>query len=212
MRSDERLASRLVGAEPDRLLGHRHAISSVASTFECRSSPASSRDRQFGGSPATPELGPSGSGLRAARRRAGKQLILKWFGSTACADRSASCLSGRVRGTPTPVRARSTKSVRREATEEELVAMERLLRDGLEAGGLGFSSSWSRTHNDADGHMVPSRYSTAHEIVELCRVVKDHRGTSLEFIRMVGPVHSPGPSSSWRTCPWRPLGRSTGTS
>ena len=79
------------------------------------------------------------------------------------------------------------ESSEREATPDELAAMQALLRDGLEAGGLGFSSSWARTHNDADGHMVPSRYASREEIVELCRVVGEFPGTSLEFIPSVGP-------------------------
>jgi N-acyl-D-aspartate/D-glutamate deacylase len=79
----------------------------------------------------------------------------------------------------------------REATPDELAAMQQLLRAGLEAGGFGFSSSWARTHNDADGHMVPSRYASRHEIIELCRVVGEYPGTSLEFIPMVGPRFEP---------------------
>jgi N-acyl-D-aspartate/D-glutamate deacylase len=78
-------------------------------------------------------------------------------------------------------------SVAREATPDELDAMKRLLRDGLDAGGFGFSSSWARTHNDSDGHMVPSRYASRDEIVELCGVTGEYAGTSLEFIPMVGP-------------------------
>ena len=35
--------------------------------------------------------------------------------------------------------------------------------------------------------MVPSRYATEDELVELCRVAGEHEGTSLEFIPMVGP-------------------------
>jgi N-acyl-D-aspartate/D-glutamate deacylase len=76
---------------------------------------------------------------------------------------------------------------RRESTDDELAAMKRLLHDGLEAGGLGFSSSWARTHNDADGHMVPSRNATREELVALAGVAGEHEGTSLEFIPMVGP-------------------------
>ena len=78
-------------------------------------------------------------------------------------------------------------ATKREATADELLAMTRLLHDGLNAGGLGFSSSWARTHNDADGCMVPSRYASRDEIVSLCSAVRDHAGTSLEFIPMVGP-------------------------
>ncbi len=75
----------------------------------------------------------------------------------------------------------------RESTPEELAAMERLLHEGLEAGGFGFSSSWARTHNDADRRMVPSRYASREEILALCKVTGEHPGTSLEFIPMVGP-------------------------
>jgi len=75
----------------------------------------------------------------------------------------------------------------REATADEVEAMRGLLRAGLEAGALGFSSSWARTHNDADGHMVPSRYASTGEILGLCAVAGEHPGTSLEFIPMVGP-------------------------
>ena len=73
-----------------------------------------------------------------------------------------------------------------EATPEDLDAMRALLHASLESGALGFSSSWARTHNDAAGDMVPSRYASEDEIVELCRVVRDHAGTTLEFIPCVG--------------------------
>ncbi len=43
----------------------------------------------------------------------------------------------------------------REATPDELVQMQRLLRDGLAAGGMGFSSTWSTSHNDHTGVPVP---------------------------------------------------------
>ena len=79
------------------------------------------------------------------------------------------------------------ESTMRVATAEELSAMKRLLHDGLEAGALGFSSSWARTHNGDDGRMVPSRYASRDEILALCSVLEEHDGTSLEFIPMVGP-------------------------
>jgi N-acyl-D-aspartate/D-glutamate deacylase len=74
----------------------------------------------------------------------------------------------------------------REATDDEVVAMRHLLHEGLEAGALGFSSSWARTHNGPDGRMVPSRYASKAEILALCATVGEHAGTSLEFIPMVG--------------------------
>ncbi len=79
------------------------------------------------------------------------------------------------------------ESTTRESKPEELEAMQALLRAGLDAGALGFSSSWARTHNDADGHMVPSRYASRDEIVDLCSTLSQYEGTSLEFIPMVGP-------------------------
>ncbi len=79
------------------------------------------------------------------------------------------------------------EAVGRESTADELAAMERLLHEGLDAGGIGFSSSWARTHNDADGQMVPSRYASRDELLALCGVAGQHEGTSLEFIPQVGP-------------------------
>ena len=70
----------------------------------------------------------------------------------------------------------------RTATGEEIDAMKALLRDGLAAGGMGFSSSMSPSHNDATGGAVPSRHSTDEELLELAGVCREFPGTSLEFI------------------------------
>ncbi len=77
-------------------------------------------------------------------------------------------------------------AVGNESTPEQLDAMRHLLGESLAAGGLGFSSSQATTHNDADGNPVPSRSATSDELVALCRVVRDHPGTTLEFIPSVG--------------------------
>ena len=76
--------------------------------------------------------------------------------------------------------------VTREATVDEIKAMQQLLREGLEAGGVGFSSSLGPAHNDAEGNKVPSRHASRDELVELCRVIGEFEGTSLEFIAGVG--------------------------
>jgi N-acyl-D-aspartate/D-glutamate deacylase len=73
-------------------------------------------------------------------------------------------------------------AVEREATEAELAEMQQLLAGALEAGGLGFSSTQSNTHNDADGRPVPSRVAPASELIALAGAVRDHPGTTLEFI------------------------------
>jgi N-acyl-D-aspartate/D-glutamate deacylase len=78
---------------------------------------------------------------------------------------------------------RATKGA---ATADDLAAMQALLDASLAAGGMGFSSSWARTHNDAAGDMVPSRYADEDELLALCSVVSKHPGTTLEFIPGVG--------------------------
>jgi N-acyl-D-aspartate/D-glutamate deacylase len=74
----------------------------------------------------------------------------------------------------------------RPATPDEVDEMVALLRAGLAAGALGFSSTWSATHNDADGRPVPSRHATAAELVTLAAVCGEFEGTSLEFLPGVG--------------------------
>jgi N-acyl-D-aspartate/D-glutamate deacylase len=74
----------------------------------------------------------------------------------------------------------------REATADEVAQMQQLLRDGLAAGGLGFSSTWSPSHNDHLGHAVPSRCASRDELIALCSVVSEFPGTTLEFIPAVG--------------------------
>ena len=81
-------------------------------------------------------------------------------------------------------------AVRRASTEAEQAAMSELLRAGLSAGAMGFSSSWSRTHNDPMGNMVPSRYAERDELVALCSVLADFDGVSLEFIPCIGPFEN----------------------
>ena len=63
----------------------------------------------------------------------------------------------------------------------EVEAMSELLRAGIAAGGLGFSTSTSNTHHDGDGRPVPSRAASREEIMALCRTVKDTPATTVEI-------------------------------
>jgi N-acyl-D-aspartate/D-glutamate deacylase len=66
--------------------------------------------------------------------------------------------------------------------EHEILAMRRLLAEGLAAGAFGFSSSWASTHYDGDGNPVPSRAAGVDELVTLASALGDFPGTQLEFI------------------------------
>jgi N-acyl-D-aspartate/D-glutamate deacylase len=74
----------------------------------------------------------------------------------------------------------------RRATPDEIDAIAALLREGLAAGGLGFSSTWAATHKDADGVPVPSRHADTNELVQLASICRDFDGTSLEFLAQAG--------------------------
>lgn len=67
------------------------------------------------------------------------------------------------------------------ATEAELDAMKALLARSIEEGALGFSSTVSLTHNDADGEPVPSRHASRKELMALAGVCGRYEGTLLEL-------------------------------
>ncbi len=78
------------------------------------------------------------------------------------------------------------RAVGHKATPDELERMKALLAQSLAQGAMGFSSTVSPTHNDADGNPVPSRHASREELVALARVCRDYEGTSLEFLPAVG--------------------------
>jgi N-acyl-D-aspartate/D-glutamate deacylase len=74
------------------------------------------------------------------------------------------------------------------ATESQVQAMVELLHRSLSEGALGFSSSLGEGHVDGDGNPVPSRGAAFDEFVALAAALRDHAGTTLEFIPTVGPI------------------------
>ncbi len=74
------------------------------------------------------------------------------------------------------------EAVGREATDAELAAMVAELHTAIEAGGLGFSTTLSKTHSDGDGRPVASRWASEAEVLALCAAVGEHEGTTLEGI------------------------------
>ncbi len=73
-------------------------------------------------------------------------------------------------------------AVGNEATPDQVAAMVGLLHESLEAGGLGFSTTLSFTHSDGDGQPVASRWASRDEVLALCGAVRDHEGTTLEYV------------------------------
>jgi N-acyl-D-aspartate/D-glutamate deacylase len=79
------------------------------------------------------------------------------------------------------------RAVGHEATPEEIQAMCALLRKSLAEGGVGFSTTISKTHTDHNNAAVPSRWATEEELLTLCRVVSEFPGTWLEMVIGVEP-------------------------
>ncbi|MEP6623598.1 MAG: amidohydrolase family protein [Acidimicrobiia bacterium] len=74
------------------------------------------------------------------------------------------------------------EAVGREATDAEVAAMVTELHAAIDAGGLGFSTTLSKTHSDGDGQPVASRWASEAEVLALCAAVGEHEGTTLEGI------------------------------
>ena len=71
---------------------------------------------------------------------------------------------------------------RREADDDERAQIVAGLHRALDGGALGLSTTRSPTHVDGDGDPVPSRAASVAEVLELCRAVGEHPGTTLEAI------------------------------
>jgi N-acyl-D-aspartate/D-glutamate deacylase len=75
-----------------------------------------------------------------------------------------------------------------EATPAQVAAMARLVEESVAGGALGFSSSLGEGHLDGDGRPVPSSSASFGELVALAGAIRDHPGTTLEFIPAIGPI------------------------
>ncbi len=63
----------------------------------------------------------------------------------------------------------------RAATADELTAMAGIVGEALDAGAIGFASSWSPTHNGDHGRPVPSRVADFDELAALLEPLRGRR-------------------------------------
>ncbi len=74
------------------------------------------------------------------------------------------------------------------ATEGQLEAMVAVAREAMAGGALGVSSSLGEAHTDGDGQPVPSRFASRDELLALAGAVREHEGTTFEFIPAMGEI------------------------
>ncbi|MET9953564.1 D-aminoacylase [Streptomyces sp. NPDC006339] len=67
-------------------------------------------------------------------------------------------------------------------TPEQLDTMVGLLKEAMDAGAWGLSTTQSSTHSDGDGAPVASRHAAPAELIALSRAVGEHEGTQIEAI------------------------------
>jgi N-acyl-D-aspartate/D-glutamate deacylase len=75
-----------------------------------------------------------------------------------------------------------------QADAGQLEAMAQLVAESLAGGALGFSSSLGEGHLDGNHRPVPSSCAAPEEFVTLAAALRDHEGTTLEFIPSIGPI------------------------
>ncbi|PRQ10085.1 N-acyl-D-amino-acid deacylase family protein [Enhygromyxa salina] len=67
------------------------------------------------------------------------------------------------------------------ATDEDLAAMAKIVREGTEAGALGFSTSRTPIHKGMDGEYVPGTFADERELFAMGRAVADGGGVMFQM-------------------------------
>jgi N-acyl-D-amino-acid deacylase len=66
-------------------------------------------------------------------------------------------------------------------TGDELATIKRILREGLEAGGFGFSGTFSMANRDYDGGYLPTHVVRREEMLEMAKVLREFNRGSIEW-------------------------------
>jgi N-acyl-D-amino-acid deacylase len=82
------------------------------------------------------------------------------------------------------------------ATTEEIAQIKHLLREGLEAGGFGFSGSFSMANRDYDGGYLPTHVATREEFLGAAQVLREFNRAK-RGRRLVLPRPASRTSSRW---------------
>lgn len=73
-------------------------------------------------------------------------------------------------------------SIRGVATPAEMAAMAEIVRDGIAAGGIGFSTSRTKVHLGADGKPVPGSFAEMEELLTLGHAARAGGGGMLQLV------------------------------
>jgi N-acyl-D-amino-acid deacylase len=96
-------------------------------------------------------------------------------------------VAGLVAFTPLRHYVMGEASFERQATEAEIATMRRLLREAMEAGAFGFTTTVSQTHVGYEGRPLACRNASRDELAGLCHALRDvGRGTIEIVLSSVG--------------------------
>ncbi len=118
---------------------------------------------------------------------------------------SAINVAAMVGHTPIRLYVMGVDSTEREATAEEVQAMQKIVAEAIEAGAIGFATSKAPPHMGFDGRPVPSRLADLEELRALCGelgaagkgVLQSALGPGLLFDEMSSLQKSMGRPISW---------------
>jgi N-acyl-D-amino-acid deacylase len=65
--------------------------------------------------------------------------------------------------------------------EEQLQQMKNILREALQAGGFGFSATWSMANRDYDGGYLPTHVAPREEFLEMAKVMREFNRGAIEW-------------------------------
>jgi N-acyl-D-aspartate/D-glutamate deacylase len=99
-------------------------------------------------------------------------------------------VAGLVAFTPLRHYVMGEASFERAATAEEIATMRRLLREALEAGAFGFTTTTSRNHVGYQGRPLACRNASREELVGVAEGLRDARRGAIEIILNSGGMHA----------------------